>query len=69
MKALGLPISEKKNFEVCLLCYYVQNCDPRSGACFDPRGLICANLVEVHKEILYTKYQSSTTSSFREQEF
>ena len=25
MKALGLPVSEKKNFEVCLLCSNVQN--------------------------------------------
>ena len=46
MKALGLPVSEKKNFEVCLLCSYVQNCDPLGWASFDP------NLVDVHKEIL-----------------
>ena len=28
MKALHLPVPEKKNFEVCLVCFYVQNCDP-----------------------------------------
>ena len=40
MKDLGLPVSEKKNFEVCLLCFYVQNCDPRGRgrASFDPQG-------------------------------
>ena len=27
------------------------------------------NYVEVHKEMLYTKYQSSRPSSFREEEF
>ena len=36
MKALGLPVSEKKNFEVCLLCSYVPTCDPRGGANFAP---------------------------------
>ena len=38
MKDLGLPVSEKKNFEACLLCSYVQNCDPGGGASFDPRS-------------------------------
>ena len=33
-----LPVSEKKNFEVGLLCSYVPTCDPRSGASFDPPG-------------------------------
>ena len=27
------------------------------------------DLVEVHKELLHTKYQSSSPSSFREEEF
>ena len=42
MKDLGLPFSEKKNFEVCLLCSYVQNCDGGGGGGFgfDPRGII-----------------------------
>ena len=68
MKALCLLVSEKKNFEVCLLCSYVQTCDPRGRASFDPWGIICANLVEVHKEMLLTKYQNSTPSSFTEEE-
>ena len=28
IKALGLQISKKKNFEVGLLCFYVLTCDP-----------------------------------------
>ena len=40
MKALGLPVSEKNNFEVCLLCSYVQNCDPRGGTSFDPGAYV-----------------------------
>ena len=34
---LGLPVSEKKNFEVCL---FVPTCDPWGGANFDSRGII-----------------------------
>ena len=29
MKDQGLPVSGKKNFEVCLHCSHVQNCDPQ----------------------------------------
>ena len=73
MKALRLPVSEK-NFEVCLLCSHVQNCDPppptpRRRASFDPRGIMCTKLVEVRKEMLHNKHQSSTPSRFREEEF
>ena len=69
MKALHLLVSENKNLEVCRLCSYVQNFYPHGRASFDPWGIICTNLVEVHKEMLYTKYQNSTPSSFRENEF
>ena len=41
MKALHLPLSEKKNFEDWLLCSYVPTCDPPwGGASFDPMGII-----------------------------
>ena len=95
MKAHGLPVSEKKNFAVCLLCScllccipninalrlplsekrkygdgflcsYVPSCDPWGRASFDPRAIVCTNLLEVHKEMLHTKYQSSRLSSFGE---
>ena len=39
-------------------------CDPQRRASFDPRGIIWTNLVEVHKEMLYTKYESPKPSSF-----
>ena len=40
---------------------------PRGRASFDPRDIIRRNLVEVHKEMLNTKYQSSTPSNFRDE--
>ena len=40
IKALHLPVSEKKNFEDGLLYFYVPTCDPRGWASFDPRGII-----------------------------
>ena len=50
------------------ICY---NLWPRGGASFDPGGggTIWTNLVEIHKEMLYTKYESSRLSSLREEEF
>ena len=63
------PGSEKKNFECCLLCSNVQIADPRDGANLDQGGIILTNLVEVHKEMLHTKYQSSMPFSFQEEEF
>ena len=62
-------VSERKNCEVGLLCSYVPSCDPRGAANIEPRGIIWSNLVEVHKKMLHTKYQSSSPSSFREEEF
>ena len=71
MKALGLPVLEKKNFEISFLFSYVDllTCDHRGGVSFDPGGMISTNLVEVLKEVLYTKCQSSRPSRFREEEF
>ena len=31
IKAIGLPVLEKKNFVVCYLCSYVPTCDPGAG--------------------------------------
>ena len=39
-KSLPLPVSEKKNFEVGLLCPYVPACDPQVGVSFDPKGIM-----------------------------
>ena len=67
--ALILPVSEKMNFEVGFLCSYVPTCDPPGEASFDPISIILTNLVDVHREMLKTKYQSSIPSSFRAKEF
>ena len=69
IKALLLLVSEKKNFKVFFFVPMFQTCDPRGGAQFDPRGIIWTTLVEVHLEMLHTKYQSSAPSSFREEKF
>ena len=44
---------------------------PQGGASFNSNGIIWTYmyLVEVHKEMLNTKYQSSRPSSFREEKF
>ena len=68
IKPLCLPVSEKKNFEDGLLCRFVPTSDPRGGASFGPKGIIWTNLVEVKKEMLHTKYQSSRPSSSREEQ-
>ena len=68
IEALILPVSEKKNFEVGYLCSYVPICDPPGEASFDPTS-IWTNLVDVHRDMLKTKYQSSIPSSFRGKEF
>ena len=68
-QSFRLPGSEKKNFEFCLLCSNVRICDPGDGANLDPTGVIWTNLIEVHKEIMHTKYQSSMPSSSQEKEF
>ena len=64
-----LPASARKNFKVGLLCSYVPSRDHWGGANFDPRGIIWTNLIEVHKEMLHTKYQSCKPPSFRKEEF
>ena len=41
---------------------------PGAGPVLTPWGIIFTHLVEIHKEMLYTKYQSSRPSSFKEEE-
>ena len=67
-KALPLPVAETKNFEDCFFVPMFQFVT-LGGASFDAQGTIPTNLVEVHMEMLYTKYQSSMPSSFREEKF
>ena len=63
------PMSFSPQNEFNLLCSFCGTCDRPGRATFDPRGIICTNLVEIHKEMLHIKYQSSTPSSFKEEEF
>ena len=67
-KSLGHAVSEK-NFEdgFCVPVFQIVTPPPRGGASFDPRNII--DVLGVHKEMLYTKYQSSRPSSFREEQF
>ena len=40
VKALGLPVSEKKNFEVFFPCFYVPTYDSRVWVSFEVGGII-----------------------------
>ena len=42
---------------------------PRGGAIFSPGVIILTNLVKDHKVKLHTKYERSTLSGFREEDF
>ena len=62
MKALGLVVSEKKNF-------YVLPMTPRGGALMDPRGMVGRIYKEDHYTLLHTKYESSGHCGFGEEDF
>jgi len=47
----------------------MQNCDPRDGVNFDPRGIILTTVVEDLKMMLYTKYESSWPWHLRRADF
>ena len=64
MKALGLVVSEKKDF----FCFTPGN-DPRDGAIFDPRGMIGRIYKEDHYTVLHTKYESFGPCGFGEEDF
>ena len=65
-QAQDLFVSEKKNLK---MGFSIPTCDHKGRASFDPGGIKWTNLVEVYKEMPYTKYQSSRPSSFRKEEF
>ena len=44
-------------------------CDPIGRVIFGPRGIMETNLVEVHKVMLHTKYQSYRPYGFRQDFF
>ena len=68
--ALSLMVSDKKIFfDVFPYISQCKICDPQGGANFSPRGIISANLVEVHRVMLHTKYQGSRSFGFRQEFF
>ena len=62
MKALGLVVLEKKIF-------YVLPMTPRGGAHMDPRGTVGRIYKEDHYTLLHTKYESSGSCGFGEEDF
>ena len=69
MKALGLVVSEEKIFLCFPHCKSMGANDPRSGAIFDPRGMIGSIYKEDHYTLLHTKYESSGPCGFGEGRF
>ena len=69
MKALGIVISEKKIFLCFSHCKSMGANDPRSGAIFDPRGMIGRIYKEDHYTLLHTKYDCFGSCGFGEKDF
>ena len=69
MKALGLVVSEKKIFLCFSHCKSMGANDPRSGAIFDPRGMIGKIYKKDHYTLQHTKYEGSGPCGFREEDF
>ena len=69
VKALGLVVSEKKIFLFYSHCKSMGANDPRSGAIFDPRGMIGRIYKEDHYTLLHTKYESFGSCGFGEEDF
>ena len=63
MKALGLVVLEKNIF------YVFPNDRARGGARMDPRGTVGRIYKEDHYTLLHTKYESSGTYGFGEEDF
>ena len=69
IKALDLTVSDKKIVSCFLYISLYKTCDPWGVAIFGRRGIISANLAEVHYVMPHTKYQSSMPCGFREEDF
>ena len=54
------------SFKVFSTC---KTCDPLGGAIFGPMGIIRTILAEFYYLMLHTKYQSSRTNGFRQEDF
>ena len=69
MNALGLVVSEKKIVLCFSHCKSMGANDPRSGAIFDPRGMISRIYIEDHYTLLHTKYDSFGPCGFGVEDF
>ena len=67
MKALGLVVSEKKKSFLCFT--HDPPPHPRGGARMDPRGMVGMIYKEDHYTLLHTKYESSGSCGFGEEDF
>ena len=65
MKALGLVVSEKKDFFVLPM---MTRHPPQGGACMNPRGTVGRIYTEDHYTLLPTKYESSGPCGFGEED-
>ena len=68
-KALGLVVLGK-NIILCFShCKSLRTNIPRGGTIFDPRGMVGRIYKEDHFTLLHTKYDSSVTFGFGEEDF
>ena len=68
IKAVEIPLSEKKNLKFVFFVPMLQFVTARAGPVLTLGASYEQNLVEVHKVMLHTKCQSSRPYSFREEE-
>ena len=61
--------SDKKMFSCFSIFKPMKSMCPLGGAIFASRGIICKNLVEVHKMTIYTKLQGSRPCGFNQEVF
>ena len=62
-------VSKKKIFLCFSHCKSMGPNDPWGGAIFDPRGMVGRIYKEDHYTLLHTKYESSGSCGFREEDF
>ena len=68
MKAPCLAVSEKIFFLCFSHCKSMGANDPRGGAIFDSRGMICRIYEKLHITMPRTKYTSFGSCGFREED-
>ena len=62
--------SGEEDFFLCFShCKSMEDNDPRGGAMFDPRGMVGRVYKEDHYILLHTKYESSVSCGFGEEDF